>query len=364
MIIKNVQVINPNNTIMNANVYIQKSKIEKVVQVEGKANAILIPGFIDIHIHGINGFDVMEGPKAVQAISKELAKWGTTSFAPTLMTAPFLEIVTTLEKMQHLKVEGANMIGFHLEGPFIAKAKSGAHDPNSLLKASKLKLEKLIVASNQKLKKIVLAPEATSLDLVKYLKRQNVIVAIGHSNAYGQEVENFIKSGASSATHLWNGMSGFKNRKPGVAQIVLSTKNINAELICDFIHVDLKTLKLTIDIKSPNQIMAITDAIKFAKSGFKSGVAGGLDINYQNNAYRVKKTGSIAGGETVMYDNFKNLVKLGFTLNDIVKMTSFNQAQEFKLNKGSIAKGKDADFLLLDQKLNLKEVVIGGKLWK
>ena len=365
MIIKNVKVINPTHIIANANIYLTKNgKIRKVEKLKGTAKRLMIPGFIDLHIHGLKNHDVMDGKEAVQAISKHLAGYGTTSYLPTLMTATMPKILDALKAINNLKMVGSNILGFHLEGPFISKEKKGAHNSQLLLKPTIKHLDRLLEAANYKLKKIVMAPEVTDLKVLKYALKNNVIVAMGHSNAKGQIIDDFIKGGAQSVTHLWNGMSGFINRNPGLVQKTFTNKEIKAELICDLAHIDKETLLFTIKTKGADNIIAITDAIKPAKTNFKESISGGQVIIKDGKYIRVKSSMSIAGGNSVMYDNFKNLVKLGISLVDCVKMTSYNAAQELNVNKGEIKPTKDADLLILNENLTIEEIFIGGKKWK
>lgn len=365
MKIENVKVINPEATINNADLIIENGKFKDVIEKEGEGDKLLIPGFIDIHTHGSGGLDVMDGSTAVAKIAQFFPSAGTTTFAPTLMTAPWEKIIKVLKDVTSKEYEGARIEGYHLEGPFISLEKKGAHDPKLLLKGTKELMDEIIDASNGKLWKIVLAPESTPTSVVKYLVDKGIRVSLGHSNAHGDEVEEYIKAGSLTATHLWNGMSGTENRNPGVAEKFLVHDNVTPELICDFVHVDKDTLKLSIDKKTPDFITAITDSIRPA--GMRDGryESGGLPVLKKGLEIRLEESGSIAGGASTMYDQFKNIVSLGYSLNDAVKMTSTNQAKQLKVNRGTIRKGCDADVIIMNKKnYNIEKVILRGEEWK
>lgn len=365
MKIENVKIINPNATINNADVIIEKGKIKDIIEKKGEGQQLLIPGFIDIHTHGSGGLDVMDGSGAVAKIARFFPSVGTTTFAPTLMTAPWKKIIKVLKDVSSKEYEGARIEGYHLEGPFISLEKKGAHDPKLLLKGTIELMDEIINVSNGRLWKIVLAPESTPKTIVQYLVDKGIRVSLGHSNARGTDVEDYIKAGAATATHLWNGMSGTENRNPGIAEKFLIHNNVVPELICDFIHVDKDTLKLSIDKKTPDFITAITDSIRPA--GMKDGKyeSGGLPVIKKGLEIRLENGGSIAGGASTMHDQFKNIVSLGYSLNDAVKMTSANQAKQLKVNRGIIKKGCEADVIIMNKKnYNIEEVILRGEKWK
>ena len=360
--IKNVKIINPFETIENASVEIVDGKISKITKETGVANHVLIPGFIDTHIHGFGGHDCMDGVKATEEISKSLAKFGTTSFFPTAMTASWNDIIKSLENISNAQSLGSKISGIHLEGPFISKIKKGAHDENFIIDLTKEKAVQLIESSNNKLRKITIAATSSKKDVVQYFVENNVVVSLGHDHGTSDDARKVIWHGARSATHLWNAMTGVNNRNPGLVEAFLQDDKVYTELITDLIHVDPEAIKLTIKCKTPDKVVVITDAIRPA--GLENGqyTSGGLDVTKVNNLITLKNTNTIAGSGATMHDNFINLINLGVPINDVVKMTSYNAAKSSNLNGvGEIKENNIADFILLENNYNIYKVYIDGK---
>lgn len=363
MLLKNIKIINHDEIIKNSDIEIENGKIKRILTKDGEASLIAVPGFIDTHIHGFVGYDSMDGKKAIETISKELGKRGTTAFFPTLMTSSMENILRKIREATEAKSIGSEIVGLHLEGPFISLEKKGAHDEKYITKASDDNLEKLISNANGLLKKITVAPESISKEQIKILLDGGVMPSLGHSNIDALTASQYIEEGSLSATHLWNAMSGVQNRKPGLVEASLNSDKLFAELICDLVHVDEDAIKLAIKSKTPNRIIAVTDAIRPA--GLKDGdfESGGLDITKKGKLITLKGTSTIAGSGATMMDNFETLVMLGYDIKDVVAMTSTNAAKLFDLtDMGNIKEGKKANINLLDKKGKLKEVYIKGEI--
>ncbi len=361
MKIENVRIINHDQIIENADIEIIGSKISKITAVPGEAKLLVVPGFIDVHIHGFMNKDCMDGTQAVEFISQELKKVGTTSFAPTAMTEDWDVLKESLKNISQAKEIGARILGAHLEGPFISLEKKGAHNADYLLVPTQDLIDQLYIASNRTIKKLTIAPEKFSEDLIRHVTSLGIIASIGHSNGTASDVEKAVKSGAISCTHLWNAMTGIANRAPGLVEGILLSDKIYAELICDLIHVDKEAINLTIKSKGVSRVIATTDALK--PSGMPDGdsVSGGLDVTKKGLLITLKGTETIAGSGVCMHDNFRNLIKLGYDIKDVVAMTSHNAAQNFKVDLGEIREGKEADLIVMDKDFNIKQVLIKGE---
>ena len=363
MKIENVKIINHNYTIENADVIIENKHIKEIIKKEGVASHTMIPGFIELHIHGFGGKDAMDSKEAVEYMSKELAKVGVTTFVPTLMTSSWTNILKSLRNASEAKSINSKIAGIHLEGPFISFDKKGAHNPEFIIEATKEKLDELYKFSNKKLIRLVMAPEVNSKEIMQYAIDLGFVVSIGHSNGKAQDVYDSIKLGATATTHLWNGMSGVANRDQGIVAGVLNNPKIYAELICDLVHVDSETIKLSIKSKGPEKIIVVSDSIRPA--GLKDGEykSGGIPVIKTGNKIQLKVGGSIAGGAGSVDIGYKTLLELGYSMEDIVKMTSYNASIHHNFDKiGEIKEGYFADFILLNEKKEVKKTYVNGVL--
>lgn len=363
MKIENIKIITHKEIIQNADIEIVDGIIQTISRKDGEGTKILIPGFIDTHIHGFGGFDAMDGIEAIKEIVKAVSKNGTTSYFPTVMTATWSKIISSLESIVELKKElGSIIAGIHLEGPFISFEKKGAHDENHIILPTVELIEELGNASKGLMRKITIAPELLSKEIADALLKHNITPTIGHGNANAIETRESIANGAAACTHLWNAMSGVANRNPGMVEVILQSDAVYAELITDLIHVDAEAIGLSIKSKGVEKIVVVTDAIRPAglPDGFYT--SGGLPVEKKGNLITLKDTNTIAGSGATMHDNFKNLVELGYDIKDVVRMTSYNAAISMELEKtGSIEVGHYADILILNKELKIEKVYIHGK---
>lgn len=360
-IIKNVKIINHDKIIDCADVEITNGKISKIVPNTNKATLNMIPGLIDTHIHGFMNFDCMEGTYATEQMSKYLAHYGITSFMPTAMTQEWSIILNSLQEISKAKSIGAKIQGIHIEGPFIGESKKGAHKLEFLKKASPQLIKQMYDASNGKLAKISYDPIMVDMNSLEEMKKLNIIPSIGHSSADFELSQKHYQNGATCTCHLWNAMSGVDSRNPGLAQASLMNNDIYAEMIVDFFHISPKTVEFSIEHKTKDRIMMISDAIKPAYSSDGDSFSGGIPITKHGKQIFLKGTNTIAGSAINIFDSFQNLLKLGYNIQDIIKMTSFNAAQNSKLeHTGYITEGNYADIVLLDDNYNISEVYVDG----
>ncbi len=319
---------------------------------------IIIPGFIDLHCHGGNGFDTMAGFSSIIEMSKYHLKQGTTTLLPTTLTATLDDTIKALEGLNDFIDKNnnlTNILGVHLEGPFINPNKLGAQPPQAQLPNIDF-IKK--IKDKVKIKVITLAPELEGVDsCIDYLIKNNVNVQIGHSLANYNCCMKIMNKNKVGFTHLYNAMSGNDHRNPGVVTAALRHAEF-AEIICDLHHVDQENIHLA--HKCIPKLYAISDAI--SASGMPDG-----DYDFANTKI-TKKNGQalinssvLAGSVINMHDTFKNLVKINFSLEKAVAMTSFNAAQYLcEEDKGKIDKGYYSNFIVLDKQLNIKEVYLFG----
>jgi N-acetylglucosamine-6-phosphate deacetylase len=359
--------------VKNGYIFIENRKIEYVggvnplsdqddVETFGMpAGSIMIPGMIDLHIHGASGADVMDGTEeALSNMTKVLPAEGTTSFLPTTMTENTQHIekalIQTASFIEQQEPGSAEIIGIHLEGPFISPKRAGAQ-PKGYLELPNVELFKHWQAKAQNhIKLVTLAPEMEGgLGLASYLASNNIIASIGHSDSTFDEVKEGIKSGISHVTHLFNGMRGMHHRDPGVAGAALILKELNVEMIVDGVHARPEMINLAYHSTGPDRTILITDSMRAKGLGDGNYTLGGQQVTVKNERAYLED-GTLAGSILSMNEAVKNMVKFtNCSIADIVKMTSVNAAKELNMyhKKGSLSKGKDADVTVLTKDFNV-----------
>jgi N-acetylglucosamine-6-phosphate deacetylase len=331
----------------------------------------VIPGMIDVHIHGAAGADTMDSSiEALHTIANALPKEGTTSFLATTMTQSEDAIEKALKNVgvfmsEEQEAGKAEVIGVHLEGPFISKKRVGAQPVDYVIEPSLSLFKRWQELSKRNIKLVTLAPEENGgLELIHYLKETGVTASIGHSDAIYEQVDEAIKAGASHVTHLFNGMRGLHHREPGVVGAALLRDELIVEVIADGIHVRPEMIALAYKQKTSDRMVLITDAMR-AKC-LKNGVydLGGQEVHVDDEQATLSN-GTLAGSILKMNDACKNI--LDFTncsWESIIKMTAVNPAKQLRVfdRKGSIKKGKDADLVVLDKDFNVMMTFCRGEL--
>lgn len=327
---------------------------------------IILPGFIDIHIHGGAGADFSDGTaQAYDKISLYLAKHGITSFCGTTMTLPQNKLVEAAKSAADYNAPGAKLAGINLEGPYIAQSKKGAQNGDYVRAGSVDEFDELYKKSNGKIKIITIAPESfDSSDFISHAK-EKCTVSIGHSAADAQECQNGFDKGISHATHLFNAMTPMIHREAGIVGTTLDNDGVTCELICDLNHICPAVLRNAFDILGENRACVISDSMRGAGLGTGEFELGGQKV-YVKDGYTVAKLedGTIAASITNVFDEFKNLIKIGIDFKTALKSCTINPARVIgEDNKiGSIAVGKCADLIVVDENFELKEVYINGTL--
>lgn len=321
------------------------------------SNYTCLPGMIDVHIHGANGSDTMDAtPEALNNIAKTLPKEATTSFLATTITQETDAIERALKNagkfIENQPLGQAEVLGIHLEGPFISKKKAGAQPPDHILAANLSLFKRWQEQSGGRIKLVTIAPEIENgLALINYLSTHGVVASIGHSDGSYQDVVDAIDAGATHVTHLFNGMTGLHHREPGIVGGALLHRELFTEMIVDGIHICPETVDLAYRLKGSDRTILITDAMraKCLKNGTYD--LGGQEVFVQDGK-AVLAEGSLAGSVLKMDQALRNM--MSFTeakLEDIVMMGAVNPAKQCGVydRKGSIEVGKDADFVILDE---------------
>ncbi|MCZ2258534.1 N-acetylglucosamine-6-phosphate deacetylase [Sporosarcina sp. G11-34] len=328
---------------------------------------IVVPGFIDVHIHGASGFDVMDGTvEALNGLAHALPREGTTSFLATTMTQTEENIETALENASHFTADEtqAEMIGIHLEGPFISPIRAGAQPIEHIVSPSVSLFKKWQTLSGNRIKLVTLAPEMDDgLAFIEEVTKEGVIASLGHSDATVELVGEAVAAGARHITHLYNQMSPFHHREPGVVGAALIEDDLSVEIIADLIHSHPKAVEVAYRQKKASGIILITDAMR--AKGLAPGLydLGGQDVVVTDEDARLED-GTLAGSILTMEDAAKNMKAVtDCTLSELVAMTSANAAKQLGLtNKGKIEGGKDADLTIIDEAWTVQMTICRGNI--
>ena len=337
--------------------------------IELPKDAVVLPGFIDEHIHGAGGADVMDGSvEALSVMADTLAREGTTTFLATTMTQSPENIHRALTAVKEYRAlgrrAGARVAGVHLEGPFIAEAHKGAQPAEYIARPSVEIFETYQAASGESIKIVTLAPEVEgAAGLIKYLTARGIISSVGHTSAKFADVERAVSNGASHVTHTFNAQSPLHHREIGVVGSALLMEELACELIADTIHVSVPAMKLLERCKGENVILT-TDAIRAKGLGDGESELGGQKVYVKNGEARLAD-GTLAGSVLSMNVALKNIVeKVGVPFERAVKFATENPARALGIfeETGSIEVGKSADFTVLDRDFNVLLTVRDGEI--
>jgi N-acetylglucosamine-6-phosphate deacetylase len=371
----------PKGEIAGAGILIRDGEIEAIgsradftlpsgAQEVSAEDSTAIPGFIDVHIHGAGGRDVMEGnAEALGTVSAKLAQFGTTSFLATTVTADAddtcraVEGISSYIAAQHESNRPrAEILGIHFEGPFLSKERRGVHPTEFLQLPSAEFLQRLIQASSGNARILTIAPELMgAMPCIDAARSLGMIVSIGHTDATYEQARAAVAHGAHHATHVYNAMRPFTHRDPGVIGAVLTTPELTAELIADGIHVDEIAMKVLLQAKGANGVVLISDGL--SATGMPDGkyLLGGIEVTVTGGVCR-NSEGKLAGSTLTLDRSLRNVVKLGVPFVDAVRMLTVNPATllgiEFK--KGALRTGADADIVLLDNSFEITQVWVRG----
>jgi N-acetylglucosamine-6-phosphate deacetylase len=343
--------------------------ILKNVEIIEAQNKFIVPGYIDIHVHGGGGSDVMDGEyEAIKQVATTHSRFGTTAFLPTTMTMTKDKIIKSLKSIHEARLKGtgtAGILGIHLEGPYINPEKKGAQKEEDIKKVSVEEFLEFNQASGNFIRLVTVAPEMPgAIDFIRWLHQQGIIVSVGHSNATYKQVQEGIQAGLSHVTHIFNAMRGLHHREPGVVGAALSSPKLIVEMIADGIHLHPIVLKMLTQIKESEKLVLITDAMR--ATGFKEGTydLGGQEVIVTQGQAKLKN-GTLAGSVLTMDRAVKNLVtKVGISLLNAVQMASYNPAKCLGIDdkKGSLELYKDADIVILNKNLETELTMVAGKV--
>lgn len=338
-------------------------KTDRVIEADGMW---VVPGFIDVHVHGANGFDAMDAaPEAIHGMATYFARHGVTSYLPTTMSASYDEVLAAARNVASTPqpATGAHHLGVHLEGPYLNPEHGGAQLVEALRDPDPDEYRAWFETGMVRL--VTLAPEREgSEELIRYAVEQGAELAVGHSGASYEQVRAAAGLGLRQSTHTFNGMLGLHHRQPGTLGAVLTDDRIYAQVIVDLIHVHPAVVKLLVRTKGIQRTILITDAMR------ATGLADGeYDLGRQTIRVRegVARTGAgnLAGSTLTMDAALRNVMAAaGLSLQEALPMATTVPAEAMGLagEKGTLAVGADADVVVLDQDLNVKLTVVRGNI--
>ncbi len=325
----------------------------------------LAPGFVDVHVHGFGGFDAMGGRDDLDGMARALLRHGVTSFLPTAVSAPLTALSAFTSRVHEwlpdAPADGAAPLGSNLEGPFLADARRGAHDPAHLLvpaDVSHADLDALV----EGLRLITVAPELPgAVELIGWFAARGVAVSLGHSAATLAQARSGYAAGATGTTHLFNAMSGLDHRSPGLAAAALLDDDAWVELIADGLHVDPDLWPLIVRLKPADRLVLVSDAIALAGMGDGTGSLGGLAVEVQGGRVTLAGTNTLAGSVLSLDEAVRRLVATGVGLPAAVAAASRNPLALIGVtDRGGLAAGQRADLVELDAELGLRRVMRSG----
>jgi N-acetylglucosamine-6-phosphate deacetylase len=367
-------IVTPFNTIHNGLVTIENGKISYIGEVKQTecrvidcGDNIIVPGFVDIHIHGAMRYDAMEPSiDTLDQISRFLAEGGVSGFLSTTYSTSHEELMKTLqglEKVREHGTTGAQLFGVHLEGPYISQNKRGAQHPSEIRNPDINELEEILDRYGDLVKIVTMAPELDgAIEAIQFLKKRNIVVSAGHTDANYDETMTAIEAGLSHGSHLFNGMRSFHHREPGVVGALLTDTRVTVELIADGTHLHPAALMLTVKAKGVRDTVLVSDCIK---------PAGLPDGEYYVNDSKVVMNdgicklldGTLAGSIIRLNQAVQLMTKAGSTTSEAVQMASTNPTRILGLTqKGRLEKGFDADLVVMDREFNVKLTMVQGSI--
>ncbi len=374
MLFKNAEVMNKNFELEKADIAVEDgiitavghglSTLGDVYNLEGLT---IIPGLVDIHIHGCAGFDACDATReAISAISAQLVKQGVTSFCPATMTVSSDEIekaIVNIKSCMDNPPEGSKILGINMEGPYISINKKGGQKGDYVKTPDWEQFKKFYDLSGGIIKIVDIAPECDGTD--KFIENASKLctVSIAHTDANYEQAKAAFSKGITHVTHLFNAMPGFNHREPGVVGAVFDDERVRAELICDGFHLHPAVLRTAFCILGEDRAVIVSDSMRAAGLSDGSYGLGGQTVFVKNGQARLAD-GTIAGSTTNLLDEVRNLVSFGVPFRQVIKAATINPAMAVAEDGrvGSIEAGKAADLVVLDKELNLKMVIVRGKI--
>lgn len=380
-IVHNVQIVQPDVILPASTVWIRNGIIEKIENnhtplsplpeeeyelIDGNGKW-LIPGMIDVHIHGANGFDMMDGSEAsIQEVSRACAATGCTSFLATSVSSTMdelLAMIRSVKRVVGLEV-GAKIAGLHLEGPYLNPKRKGMQNEKYLRHPHLGEMKQIFEEADGLIKMVTIAPELPGgMELLSYLKEMEVIIAVAHSDATYEEAKLAFDAGASHVTHCFNGMRPIHHRDPGLVAAAFEADHVSIQAIVDGVHLHPAVVRLMHRIKGPENMVLITDALQAMGLGDGSYLFGGHQVTVTNGVAQLAD-GTLASSVVTMNEALRFTTETGISMLDAIQMASTTPARILGMDHktGTIKTGLDADLVLLNEHFQVEWTMIKGNV--
>ncbi len=377
LLITNCRLFNAPDDKQTTSILIENGTITQIGQIDSSAGCdntldaqgrLIAPGFIDVHIQGAGGADILDATtEALKAISQTCARFGTTSFLATTVFKPNQKNQHLTRAAEHVgrNLGGANLLGIHLEGPFISPQKKGMILPNCICPPSLQLLDEIRNMTSGHLKIMTIAPELPgSLRIIQRLADSNIVASFGHSSATYEQTLAGFNAGISHVTHLFNAMPSLHHRAPGPLVAIFQTKHITAQLITDGVHIHPSVLRFAFETLGPNRIIPITDGMQALGLADGKFIYNGVEYESKEGTARYKD-GTLIGTALGLSQLLQKLMTFTDCPLDLaIKTVTENPAGLLGLEekKGTIASGKDADLILLDHDRSVHTTIVAGNI--
>lgn len=379
-IIQHVKVHLPHQILPSATVWISNGKLKRIEPtqeietIEGDAERIdgngmwLIPGMIDVHIHGANGYDMMDGTEdSIQEVSRACAATGCTSFLATSVSSTIVDLLNMIRSVKAVigREQGARIAGIHLEGPYLNPKRKGMQNEKYLRHPNLEEMKLIIREAGSLIKMVTIAPELPGgLELISFLKEQGVVIAVAHSDATYEEAKLAFTAGASHVTHCFNGMRPIHHRDPGLIVAAFEEPHVSLQAIVDQVHLHPAIVRLMHRLKGPEGMVLITDALQAMGLGDGNYMFGGHHVTVSEGIARLAD-GTLASSTVTMNEALRLTEANGIAMEDAVRMASTTPAHILGLSrKGKIEVGYDADLVLMDERYQVQWTMIEGNMYQ
>lgn len=373
MILKNAAIVDDSFNRVAEDIELKGDKIAQVSAGLSGSDEIdltgytIVPGFVDVHIHGSVGADTCDSDaEGLAKMCAHLATRGVTSFCPTTMTVSHDDIAETLsivkDCMEH-PPEGARIAGVNMEGPYISIHKKGAQAGEHVKNPNFTEFKEFYDRCGGIIRIVDIAPECDGADELIEKASKFCTVSIAHTEADYDRAKHAFELGVTHVTHLYNAMAGLSHRAPGVVGAVFDDERVRAEVICDGFHINPAVVRVTFEMLGENRSVIVSDSMRAAGEPDGTYTLGGQTVYVKNGQARLED-GTIAGSTTNIHQEVKNLLTWGVPFRQVIKSATINPAKQIHMDDqiGSIKAGKYADLVVMDSDWNLKMVIIRGKI--
>lgn len=336
------------------------------IDVQG---AVIAPGFIDTHIHGFGGYGTEDiSAESLLGMSKHLVQYGVTAFAPAIYPAEPIRMLQAVQEAVSAigREEGAQIMGLHLEGPFLSPGRLGVMRAGTVQEVDIVFMEQLWQAAGGKIVNMTVAPELKGMrELALFCLKMGIVLQAGHTDANYENMVEGMQAGIYHSTHLFNAMSRMEHRNPNAVGAILAHPEMSCEIIADGFHIHPDLHKLLRRNKPLEKIVLVTDALKPTEQKTGHLFANGEEVVFTDGVFRRKADGVIAGSALTMIRGVQNLASSGFSLEAAVKTATSNPAQIMRFrNKGAIIPGYDADLVVFGKNFRIMTVIARGQIKK